>query len=239
MARTLIVLGDSIVYGWGVERSESYPAVLEKLLNENASHNALWRVINAGIPGDTVVQGCVRYERDVAASCPQWVLIAFGLNDGALRRTIFDTQREALWRAERSLWARAWRRLSRMMRRGRRSPRVVARQDAPRVRPEVFSAALGDLIRRAKRAGVQVGVLTLTPVALESCPQIETYAQYSDLIRRVARRYGALLVDVERGARDAFDPSVMLAGDGVHLTASGQRWLAEVVSHYLIKASDL
>jgi len=239
VALTLVVLGDSIVYGWGVERGESYLAVLEGLINNNAPHDALRRVVKAGVPGDTVGQGCARYERDVAIHNPNMALIAFGLNDGALRRTVFDAQREEIWRAERSCWARAWRRLGRIIRRGRRAPGPVVRQDTPRVRPKVFCAALGDLIRRAKRAGARVGVLTLTPVALESRPQIETYARYSELIRQAARRYGALLVDVERGARDTFDPSVMLAEDGVHLTASGHRWLAEVVYHHLIKASDL
>ena len=238
MARTLVVLGDSIVYGWGVGRGESYPAVLEGLLNSNVPSAAPWRVVNAGVPGDTVVQGCARYERDVAAHSPRLLLIAFGLNDGALRRTIFDAQREEMWRAERLWWARAWRRLGRIVRRGRRSPRVVVHQDAPRVRPDVFSAVLGDLIRRAKRAGAQVGLLTLTPVGIES-RQVETYARYSDLIRWAARRYGALLADVERDAGDAFDPPAMLAEDGVHLTVPGQRWLAEVVYHHLIKASDL
>lgn len=242
VARTLVILGDSIVAGWGVAHDESYPAILENLLNGGAQGAPLWRVISAGVPGDTVVQGCARYKHDVAAHEPHVVLIAFGLNDGALRRTVFDVQRERSWRAGRSLGARVWQRLGRLVRWGRGKPcvsEVVTRWNTPRVGRRVFCAALSDLILRVKRVGALVGVLTLTPVVLGSHDQVAMYAQYNKLIRKVARRHRALLVDLECDIGDTFDPLTMLSQDGIHLTASGQHWLARVVYYHLTKASAL
>ncbi len=194
------------------------------------------------MPGDTVVQGCARYKRDVAAHDPHVVLIAFGLNDGALRRTVFDVQRERSWRASRSLGARVWQRLGRLARWGRRRScalEVVTRWNAPRVGRRVFCAALGDLILRARRTGALAGVLTLTPVTFGSHNQVATYAQYNELIRKVARRHRALLVDLECDVGDTFDPLTMLSQDGIHLTASGQHWLARVAHYHLTKVNAL
>ena len=53
--RTLVVLGDSITYGWGLPYELSYPALLNRRLNEGVAGSRPWRVINAGVPGDTVL----------------------------------------------------------------------------------------------------------------------------------------------------------------------------------------
>ncbi len=47
----IIALGDSVTHGWGVEREESYPAQLERILRERG-HRV--EVINAGVPANIV-----------------------------------------------------------------------------------------------------------------------------------------------------------------------------------------
>ena len=242
--RTLVALGDSIVSGWGVGDAESYPSLIEAWLNE-AGPGKAWRVVNAGVPGDTTVMGCQRYARDVQPFAPDVVLLAFGLNDGALRRTQFDAQREQLWRAahhpaERlALVAKRWvvAALKRIGDDKARSPEVQ-RLAAPRVGSEFFVRALSDLTRRAHSDRAQVLFVPLAPVASPALATVaqmrmpeaqwESYCQFDHLIAKLARREQLPLVDLSTDPQPE-RPTEMLADDGVHMTASGQWWLATCV----------
>jgi len=51
----VVAFGDSIPHGWGLEYRESYPALLERMFDNGDSNHDV-RVINAGIPGNTVVR---------------------------------------------------------------------------------------------------------------------------------------------------------------------------------------
>ncbi len=242
---TLVAFGDSILYGWGVAREDGFPAQLERFLAQRGK--ASWRVVNAGVPGDTAIMGCLRYARDVAEVAPQVVLIAFGLNDGALRRTRFDAERERLWRASRWPWAKAGYVARRRLgiggvRRagGQDSDEAVGREPSPRVRPELFSAALRWLVDQSRGHGAEPHLVSLVPVDEEALTpnQVRAYRAYDDMIRAVARRTGAALVDL----RSAMDPdwsTSMLAPDGIHLTVAGQRWLAQAVVRHLVEKSTL
>jgi lysophospholipase L1-like esterase len=240
---TLVAFGDSIVYGWGVARKDGFPAQLERLLARRA--RASWRVVNAGVPGDTAIMGCLRYARDVAEGTPQVVLIAFGLNDGALRRTRFDAERERLWRASRWPWAKAGyvarQRLGigGIRRAGEQSSdETVAREPSPRVRPQLFGAALRWLVEQSRRHGAEPHLVSLVPVDEEALTpnQARAYRAYDDTIRAVARRTGTALVDLRSATEADWDTS-MLASDGIHLTVAGQRWLAQAVVEHLIEKS--
>ncbi len=245
-ATTLVAFGDSIAHGWGVAREDGFPAQLERLLARRA--RASWRVVNAGVPGDTVIMGCLRYARDVADVAPQVVLIAFGLNDGALRRTRFDAERERLWQASRWPWARAGYVVRRRLGIGgiRRSgeqgsDETVEREPSPRVRPHLFSAGLRWLVRQSRRQGTEPHLVSLLPVDEEALTpdQVRAYRVYDDMIRAAARRTGTALVDLQRAAMDSDWSTSMLASDGIHLTVAGQRWLAEAVLEHLTEESNL
>src|SRR5690349_17407671 len=49
-AGTIVAVGDSLTIGYGLNMEDAYPARLEKKLQQ-AGYN--WRVINAGISGET------------------------------------------------------------------------------------------------------------------------------------------------------------------------------------------
>jgi len=75
----IVCLGDSLTEGYGasipseVDKSNSYPAFLEKKVTIN--------VINSGISGDTASGGLARVDKDVLANDPQMVIILLGAND--------------------------------------------------------------------------------------------------------------------------------------------------------------
>lgn len=76
----VLITGDSISYGWGVDRQyQSYVALLKNKLEE--SHGAV-AICNRGIPGDTVLDGLARAEKDLTQLNPNYIIINFGTNDG-------------------------------------------------------------------------------------------------------------------------------------------------------------
>lgn len=77
-AAVIAVLGDSLTAGLGVTPDEAYPARLaERLRHEGYAY----RVVNAGVSGDTTAGGLSRLDW-VLRSNPEIVIVALGANDG-------------------------------------------------------------------------------------------------------------------------------------------------------------
>jgi acyl-CoA thioesterase-1 len=74
----IAVLGDSLTSGLGVAADEAYPARLEARL---ASEGYAYRVVNAGVSGDTTAGGLRRVDWVLRAQ-PEVVVVALGANDG-------------------------------------------------------------------------------------------------------------------------------------------------------------
>jgi acyl-CoA thioesterase I len=74
----VVAFGDSLTAGPGLEPHETYPAVLQRTLDA-AGYN--YRVVNAGVSGDTTTGGLQRFERSLTAST-RVVILALGANDG-------------------------------------------------------------------------------------------------------------------------------------------------------------
>jgi len=84
----LLCFGDSLTAGYGTEPGESYPDVLQRLLDARGYR---YRVVNAGISGDTTKDGLERIGR-VLARHPQVVVLEFGGNDGLRGFPVEQTQ---------------------------------------------------------------------------------------------------------------------------------------------------
>ncbi len=69
----IICLGDSLTYGYGVDKGADYPSLLARMINIP--------VINAGVDGDTSIEGLKRLNSDVLEKNPLLVIIEFGGND--------------------------------------------------------------------------------------------------------------------------------------------------------------
>jgi acyl-CoA thioesterase-1 len=76
--RTLAFLGDSLTAGYGVEMKEAFPARIEARMKQKG---LTWKVINAGLSGDTTAGGLRRL--DALLRQPIEVLfLCLGANDG-------------------------------------------------------------------------------------------------------------------------------------------------------------
>jgi len=78
--RTLVFFGDSLTAGYGLDdpASEAYPALVQQKID--AAHLP-WRVINAGLSGETTAGGLRRVEWTLRQPADVFVL-ALGANDG-------------------------------------------------------------------------------------------------------------------------------------------------------------
>ncbi len=74
----IVAFGDSLTAGYGADAGQSYPDFLQKDLDAKGFR---YRVVNAGISGNTTKDGADRVE-DVTALHPMVVIVAFGGNDG-------------------------------------------------------------------------------------------------------------------------------------------------------------
>ncbi len=90
---TIVAFGDSLTAGYGIAPEQAYPAVLERRLNKLGYS---YRVVNAGVSGDTTAGGLRRVDW-ILRSDPQIVILELGANDG-LRGQDLDKTRENLGR---------------------------------------------------------------------------------------------------------------------------------------------
>ena len=74
----IVAFGDSLTAGLGVAQEEAYPARLQRRLDERGLR---YRVINAGVSGDTTAGGLRRVDW-VLKSRPEFVILELGGNDG-------------------------------------------------------------------------------------------------------------------------------------------------------------
>jgi acyl-CoA thioesterase-1 len=86
--KTIVILGDSIASGYGVELSQSFPSLLQERIDEK---NLPYEIVNTGVSGDTTASGArrmpwlLRRKIDV-------LVIELGGNDGLRGITPTETQ---------------------------------------------------------------------------------------------------------------------------------------------------
>lgn len=81
---TVLALGDSITFGTGAAPETSYPTVLAQLTG--------WKIVNAGIPGDTSAGALARLPGLLQEHAPQLVIVGIGGNDFLRRFPTAETR---------------------------------------------------------------------------------------------------------------------------------------------------
>jgi acyl-CoA hydrolase len=75
----VLAFGDSVTYGTGAQSGEDWPTLL--------AQKTRWQIVNAGIPGDTALNGKDRIAALLEQHRPALVIIEIGGNDFLRRRS--------------------------------------------------------------------------------------------------------------------------------------------------------
>jgi acyl-CoA thioesterase-1 len=89
--RTLVFFGDSITAGYGLDPDDAYPALIQKKID---AAGLPWRVVNAGLSGETTAGGLRRLDW-IFRQRVDILVIELGGNDG-LRGVSLDDSRSNL-----------------------------------------------------------------------------------------------------------------------------------------------
>ncbi len=84
----IVAFGDSLTAGLGVQGDEAYPAQLQRRLDHL---NYQYRVINAGVSGDTTAGGLRRVPW-ILNNKPELVIVELGANDGLRGLSVDQTK---------------------------------------------------------------------------------------------------------------------------------------------------
>jgi acyl-CoA thioesterase-1 len=76
---TILVFGDSLSAGFGIDVDQSWVALLQKRLEETGYEH---RVVNASISGETTAGGAARINSAIGTFSPELIILELGANDG-------------------------------------------------------------------------------------------------------------------------------------------------------------
>ncbi len=76
---TVLIFGDSLSAGFGIDVDQSWAALLQQRLEDQGYEH---RVVNASISGETTEGGATRIENAIADFAPALIILELGGNDG-------------------------------------------------------------------------------------------------------------------------------------------------------------
>ncbi len=86
----IVAFGDSLTAGYGLRPQESYPALLQKLLDADGFK---YEVVNAGVSGDTSAGGVRRIDWSLEAGNVRFVILELGANDFLRGQPVGETKK--------------------------------------------------------------------------------------------------------------------------------------------------
>lgn len=231
----IICLGDSQTMGmpW-VDTSESYPKVLQGLLNEKFPGRGI-EVVNGGISGYTSFQGLFALKHIALGYDPDVLLISYCLHENdpsyAEDKEIMSDNASVI----------AWKRLLYRSQLYLMLRRIIYRQKAiffdksrravvARVSPEDYDKNLRELVKLARARQIRVYFLDLPVDPLRG----KVCEPYRLVFRQTAQAEGISFIDA-RTAADALsvEQRRRFYFDGIHFTPMGNRRVAEVIARQL------
>ena len=86
----IVAFGDSLTAGYGLEPQQSYPALLQKMLDADGFK---YEVVNAGVSGDTSAGGVRRIDWSLDAGEVRFVILELGANDFLRGQPVSETKK--------------------------------------------------------------------------------------------------------------------------------------------------
>lgn len=97
-SHVIVAIGDSLTSGPGLRPDETYPALLQKMV---AGERRDYRVVNAGVTGDTSSEALLRFDAALVPNT-EIVILAIGGNDGLRKVPVATVDRNIATMIERA-----------------------------------------------------------------------------------------------------------------------------------------
>ncbi|MBI4880983.1 MAG: SGNH/GDSL hydrolase family protein [Planctomycetes bacterium] len=255
----IAVMGDSSTFGHGLPESQVWGRVLETVLRENGYDV---EVLNFGVIGFTVAQGCRLYVERVRGYRPDVVIASFGAANDVIPAPVGFTDEEKIALvSQRTYRLRVFLRRYETFRLLEHWLEPDAKAAAPatpagdlvtnRVPIAVFEARLRDLAREVQADGARL-VLVSPPRRQDGETRYPITLEYTGAIERAAAELGLPLADVrgplrerdrEELGEDHQDPAIAARStlfiDPWHPSARGHAIYAALVGQTLRDAGLL
>lgn len=243
----VLVLGDSVTFGFGVLAEESFPERLEQRLND-LGDGGRYEVINAGVIGYNTIQERVRLQQVGLQFQPDVVVLTFVVNDLLDTFSIFDHQYEPTdtlapakkWLRRNSRLYRFYQNTSwRLVDALRKDPN---RPEQPRQRQRVLEREAE--IARIAEIGHEHGarfLLALYPDNLHQAVSPDSAGQQITVREEVlsfAQRSGLAVLDLTEALGDVRDQRarVMRLREDPHPSPAGHQVIAQALFEKLSEA---
>ena len=92
-AKRILVIGDSYVFGWGVNTNQIFTSILEEKLNLKYQRKK-YLVFNAGVPGYNTEQEYYLLESIISTAQPDVVILGYVVNDAEMQANVPPPPRE-------------------------------------------------------------------------------------------------------------------------------------------------
>ncbi len=245
--RRIAALGCSCTWGC-YQTQESYPSILEKLLNLEGAQK--YEVLNAGVGSYSSYQGLQRLKRYVLNYQPDIVTIFFGWNDHWFAQ---NDDKNIRMRGDFEIFIvnilekfRAYQAAHYLFRKvlgAFQGKPVGQKQFVFRVSPEDYRANLKEMIRAVRERGAQAVLFTapyepsqlkaswVFPLPSEQLANV--HENFNQVVRKLAAETQTPLIDLSmevKVLRDA-DPvrAAELFSDGIHYTPFGCETVAKLI----------
>lgn len=243
----IAALGDSCTMGC-TNTSDSYPGIMEKLLNEKL--NKKYEVLNAGVGSHSSYQGLQRFRYSVLPFKPDIVTVYFGWNDHWITsvpdkdvkiKSEFQVALLNFFERFRSYQAYHYL-IAKLLHAERKAPAQVQEGDKSsydwiklRVAPDDYMRNLVDFVKTASENNIRILLVTapsdparLSPNSNFPFPKdhlIHIHAQYNEIVREVARRLNVPLLDLAANIQGELAAQVF-SDDAVHFSPEGCTYIA-------------
>lgn len=192
----IVVLGDAVTLGVGVEEKDTWPRQLARLLAKNGYQG---EVLNLAVDGYTIEQGVLQYESQGRSLHPDVVVAAFGVVQEVMTPPggLSDNDRIAAVAAGSSAVTRfleryaLWRWIE-----GRSPPPTVSY----RVPPDRFRERIGALQQAVKQDGAEL-VLVSPPRRVEADQRLTSTPLFTRILGEEARRLSIPMADAMAALR--------------------------------------
>ena len=206
----IIAVGDSVTFGWQQEVGETYPKLLEEMLNREVGARHRFEVYNMGVGGYNSEQEAELVRAKGLQFNPDLILVGYVLNDSQIG-------------ADAGLWRHFTR--SRLRTLDFLSLQWLRLRE--RLRGKGLTTRSFELLARVSGQEQIPVVIVIFPSLLEPLDRLGAFAAQRERVAKAARDNGMQVIDLYDAYREVGMQNLML--DAYHPNAKGHRIAASTI----------